>query len=148
MRTTLILAAAATLCACGESRPVAGGSSSGICPAGIEATFSSINQRLFQVTCTACHSGAQASSSGGLDLSGDPFGRLVNIPAQNIQGSAVLSRVAPGDPDGSLLYQKLLIGATRSPQFGEGMPLGAPGTVCQQTRDAIRSWILAGALDN
>ena len=150
MRTTLLLAAAAVLCACGESRPVAGASSSSVCPAGIQATFSSIDQSLFKVTCTACHNGAEATFSGGLDFSGDALTALVNVTAQNSQAQAGarpadLLRVKPGDPDNSLLYQKLLIGATPSPQYGFGMPLGDPGSVCQQARDAIRQWILAGA---
>ena len=51
----------------------------GICPPGIQPTYSSIDQSFFKVSCTACHSGAQATSSGGLDLSGDAFSALVNI---------------------------------------------------------------------
>ena len=151
MRTTLLLAAAAVLCACGESRPITANSSSGICQQGIQPTLSSIEQNLFQVACISCHSAALAPSSGGLDLSGDSFLALVNVPAQNIQAQQPppgLLRVRPGDPDNSLLWQKLLIGATPSPQFCQGMPLNSPGSVCQETRDAVRNWILNGALDN
>jgi hypothetical protein len=145
----MLLAAATALCACGESRPIAD-NSSGICQTGIQPTLSSIEQNLFQVACISCHSGALAASSGGLDLSGDSFGRLVNVPAVNQQAQQPppgLLRVRPGDPDNSLLWQKLVIGAT-NPQFGQGMPLNSPGSVCQETRDAVRNWILAGALDN
>jgi hypothetical protein len=153
MRTKLALVLAAALCACGESRPVAAGSSSAVCPSVIQPIYSSIDQSLLKVTCTQCHSGSLAASSGGLDMSGDAFGQLVGVVAQNSQAQpgsrpAGLLRVKPGDPDNSLLYQKVLIGTAPSPQFGEGMPLDNPGSVCQQTRDAIRDWILAGALRN
>jgi hypothetical protein len=150
MRPALLPFAAVALFACGESRPVSS-SSSGICPPGIQAAFSSIDQSLLKVTCTACHSGSLAASSGGMDLSGDAFAALVNVPANNFQASSPppnLLRVRPGDPDASLLYQKLLIGQTPSPQFGQGMPLTSPGSVCQQARDAVRAWILAGAARN
>ena len=125
----------------------------GICPPGIQPTYSSIDQSFFKVSCTACHSGAQATSSGGLDLSGDAFSALVNVTAQNSQAQsgsrpAGLLRVKPGDPDNSLLYQKLLIGPTPSPEFGDGMPLNSPGSVCQETREAVRLWIASGAPRN
>jgi hypothetical protein len=100
----------------------------GICPPGIQPTYSSIDQSLLKVSCIARHSGAQAASSGGLDCSGDAFSALVDVTAQNSQaqpGSRPpgLLRVKPGDPDNSLLYQKLVIGPT-SPEFGEGRPDG------------------------
>ena len=146
----LLLAAVAALCACGESRPI---SSTPTCPANVAATFSSIDQKLFKVTCTACHVGGLAQSSGGLDLSGDAYSALVNVTAQNFAAApgarpSGLLRVKPGDPGSSLLYQKLLIGTTPSPQYGEGMPLNSPGSVCQQVRDAVRDWIASGALNN
>jgi hypothetical protein len=140
---------AGVLAACGDARQVTSTSNNTICPSGIQPTLSSIDQQLFKPNCTACHAGAAAQSSGGLDLSGDPYDVLVNVTAQNIQAESAsrpagLLRVKPGDPNNSLLYQKLIIGPT-SPQFGEGMPLGLPGTVCQQTVDVVRSWIAAGA---
>jgi hypothetical protein len=151
MRANLVpVALVAALCACGDARPILSSPAS-VCPAGIQPTLSSLDQKLFKVTCTLCHSGATAQSSGGLDFSVDnTFAQLVNVTAQNSQalaGSrpAGLLRVKPGDPDNSLLYQKVLIGGVPSPQFGEGMPLNAPGSVCQETRDAIRGWIAAGA---
>ena len=136
--------------ALGRIAPVA---QAGICPPGIQPTYSSLDQSFFKVSCTTCHSGAQAASSGGLDFSGDAFGALVNVTAQNSQAQpgsrpAGLLRVKPGDPDNSLLYQKLLIGPTPSPAFGEGMPLDSPGSVCQETREAVRLWIASGAPRN
>ncbi len=124
-----------------------------ICPPGIQPTYSSLDQSFFKVSCTACHSGALAASSGGLDLSGDAFSALVDVTAQNSQaqpGSAPagLLRVKSGDPGASLLYQKLLIGPTPSPEFGEGMPLNSPGSVCKETRDAVQQWIASGAPRN
>lgn len=146
----LLLAAVATLCACGDARSL---STPLTCPAGVDATLSSIDQKLFKVTCTACHAGSLAQSSGGLDLSGDAYTALVNVTAQNFAATPSarplgLLRVKPGDPEGSLLHHKLNTGTTPSPQYGEGMPLNAPGSVCQQVKDAVRDWIAGGALNN
>ena len=127
MRTSVALAAAA-LCACGESRPVAG-SSLPICPSAIQATYTSIDQTLLKVHCTACHTGQQAR--GLLDLSGDAYDALVGFPAQNVGASTPppgLLRVKPGDPDTSLLWQKLVIDGV-SPLYGSGMPQNAPAEV-------------------
>ena len=121
-----------------------------ICPPGIQPTYPSIAQALFAPSCTSCHAGALAPSSGGLDLSGDAFAALVNVVAQNSQAEPAsrppgLLRVRPGDPEGSLLYQKLLIGPTPSPTFGGGMPPASPGQVCQAVREAVRQSIASGA---
>ena len=156
MNRSLALLAAATLSACGEARPPADGSASasgGTCPTGVDATLSSIDLKLLKVICTACHAGSLAASSGGLDLSGSAYAALVNVPANNIAADPAarppaLLRVRPGDPAGSLLYQKLLISTTPSPQFGQGMPLTAPGSVCEPVREAIRAWIAGGAPDD
>jgi hypothetical protein len=153
MEAKVLLAAVVALCACGGSQPSSPASPSSICPSGVTAAFSSIDQKLLKVTCTACHAGALAQSSGGLDLSGDAYAALVNVTAQNLQADPGarpqgLLRVKPSDPLNSLLYQKLLIGTARSPQYGEGMPLNAPGSVCQQVRDALRDWIASGAPNN
>jgi hypothetical protein len=139
------------LAACGDARPIVGATTTPqVCPSGMQPTLSSISQLLFQPNCTSCHTTATAQFTGGLDLTGDPYDRLVNVTAENTQAQpasrpAGLLRVKPGDPDNSLLYQKLVTGATPSPQYGEGMPLDRPGTVCQQTIDTVRSWIAAGA---
>jgi hypothetical protein len=109
-----------------------------------------------------CHAGAAVSSSGALDLSGDAFAALVNVPAENATAkSSGLLRVRPGDPEHSFLYLKLTLsypGASPSqqglsPRNGgrcTGMCDRMPAGVAQPPLDAllvqtIRNWIAAGA---
>jgi hypothetical protein len=40
---------------------------------------------------------------------------------------------------------KVTLGPTPSPQYGSGMPLNAPGSICREVQDAIRAWIANGA---
>ena len=145
MRATVLLAVLpAALCACDAAQPVA--STSGpICPSSIQPTLSSIDRLLFKVTCTACHT--PPVPQGLLDLSGDAYAALVDVPAQNVGASTPplgLLRVKPGDPDNSLLWRKLVTAGV-SPLYGSGMPQNAPGTVCQAATDAVRTWIANGA---
>jgi hypothetical protein len=100
----------------------------------IPATFSSINQRLFQVGCnfTSCHDASAGHDQGSLDLATDPYRALLGAdglgaPAQNIKGTATgMLRVKPGDPEHSL-------------------PETAPGSVHQNALNAVYQWIAAGA---
>jgi hypothetical protein len=124
-----------------------------ICPAGVTATFSSINTNLFQVSCgtggAGCHSSAGAMYSGGLDLQANGYAGLVNAPGNNIAGSATgLIRVKPRDPANSFLLIKLITAVGNDPQYGSGMPFSAPGQVCPAVRDTIAAWIDAGAPNN
>lgn len=134
-----------TTCASGGCQP-------GTCPP-LEPTFDSIDTKLFKGSCvfSSCHSTTGSSEAGGLDLEADPYHALLGsdgkgAPAKNmgVMNGPPLLRVKPGDPDGSLLVHKLEIGDS-DPMYGQGMPLGAAGTVCQGARDAIRQWILCGA---
>jgi len=125
----------------------------------VPATFSSINQRLFQVGCnfTSCHDASAGHDQGSLDLATDPYRALLGAdglgaPAQNIKGSATgLLRVKPGDPDHSLLWIKLnlaLPAKVADSMYGEAMPETAPGSVHQNVLDAVYQWIAAGAQNN
>jgi len=147
MRTLPFLALCAWLAACGGKEHTPDPPAT-FCPAGIGPTFSSIDQALLKPRCTACHS---ATLKGGLlDLSGDAYAAMVNIPAQNVAASAPpagLLRVKPGDAAASLLWQKLA-NKDVSAQFGAGMPQDAPGTVCPAAVEAVRQWIAAGAARN
>ena len=86
--------------------------------------------------CLTCHN--TAAKLGGLDLSVEPGEALVGVPSS--QWPEIL-RVAPGDPDASLLYQKLT--GTQGPERGAQMPLGSqldPAIIA-----SVRAWIAAGA---
>jgi hypothetical protein len=102
----------------------------------------------------ACHSSAGSTDSGELDLADDPYADLLGRdgtgePASNIAGRARnLKRVVPGDPDHSLLVIKLQTKRSDDPDYGSGMPLPSPGSVCPATLAAIRAWIANGATNN
>ncbi|MDH5675482.1 MAG: hypothetical protein OEZ06_25390 [Myxococcales bacterium] len=88
-----------------------------------------------------CH-GAYA---GGLDLTSEQaaYEDLVNAPATGLDCvDGNYSRVIPGEPDGSLLYIKLLA----SPPCGDEMPPSPTPLLPEGEIEAIRQWILGGAL--
>ena len=93
---------------------------------------------------TNCHSIAGAATSSGLVLAGDPYDRLVGRPSAD--GGFTL--VKPGDPDNSFLAIKLKLTTAFDPQYGSGMPPDFPGENCAAAQDAVRQWILAGAVRN
>jgi hypothetical protein len=100
------------------------------------AEFQSIQDNVLTPACTVCHSGASAPL--GLRLDADSsYALLVNAPSAEVPE---LLRVAPGDPDGSYLVQKL----EGTAAVGDRMPLDAPA-LPQSTIDVIRQWISDGA---
>jgi hypothetical protein len=94
-------------------------------------------QPIFNNRCTSCHA---INGDGSLDLrAGVSYGNLVNVLSLNYG----VTRVIPGDPDGSVLYGKV----SGNPVFGGRMPpTGAALTALQ--RQLIRTWILEGANNN
>ena len=92
-------------------------------------------QPIFDLRCAAvCHVGPLPN--GDLDLSaGNSFANLVDVPAT---GYANQIRVVPGDPNASLLFQKLI-----GDQFGNRMPLN--GALPDSQITTIRTWIEDGA---
>lgn len=115
------------------------------CTGGCEPTLTNVEREVFQISCDSgsCHSAVTAQQS--LDLSGDTFPELVNVPAVEKPGAL---RVVPGDPDRSFLMDKLLdrnlptsTAATRT-----RMPPTAPLT--EEQLDLVRAWIEAGARDD
>jgi hypothetical protein len=133
-----------------------------VCLADNSPTFANLRTNLFPVSCMGasfCHSTEQATSAtlrggGGLDLEADVYAHLLGTdgmgaPATNQEGETRnLVRVKPGDPDNSFLLIKLGLMTNNDAMYGSGMPYPTPGSVCPQTRAAIRSWIQAGALNN
>lgn len=149
-----------------------------VCPPDLDASFSDLLGRMFstQASCgtgTAfnCHSPTGASPSGvghGLNMalvdSGvegglDPaaiYAELINKKAANVGcipsevdgGCPNVDRVVPGDAGASLLYIKLTLTNTNNLLYGAGMPLNAPGSICPEALDAVKTWIEQGAKMN
>jgi hypothetical protein len=111
------------------------------------ATFSTLYDTIFApVGCAAafCH-GANAPA-GALQLGSRDraYEALVGVPAAGTAcADRGLLRVAPGEPQASLLLLKL----TTQPPCGLAMP--APDALLSDSQvAAIRRWIEVGALDN
>ncbi|MFT4622665.1 MAG: hypothetical protein ACI8PZ_001321 [Myxococcota bacterium] len=94
-------------------------------------------QAIINANCLACHG---ASALGGLELQTDPHAAIVGVTA-TIDPTWTL--VVPGDPDASLLLQK--IAGTQPAGAGTEMP---PGSGLDADLVAIvRTWIEDGATD-
>lgn len=133
----LIAAALAALLlpACGSS------TDPGDLPDPVDVSFAAQVQPIFDANCAGCHVGADPNPQGGLDLdSGQAWFSLVDVFSQGYPG---FRRVVPGEPDSSVLYQKLM----GNPDFGDRMPrLQAP--LPSRDISTIRVWIEEGAEDN
>jgi hypothetical protein len=113
----------------------------------LNPSFSSINANIFQTTdssgrsaCVTCHGGARPAS--GLDLSGNAYAALVNVPSREKPGQML---VEPGDADSSYLYQKLE-GTTGI--VGLRMPRNGPPYLTDGQIQVIERWIEEGAKNN
>jgi hypothetical protein len=113
--------------------------------------FAEINHQVFEPNCTfACHSGGEFAA-GGLDMKTEPYATLVGKRA--VAGackSSSLVRVAPGEPQQSLVYLKVVAKLEDEPApCGDGMPAGVDRhALTTDDVDAIASWIEGGALDD
>jgi hypothetical protein len=150
MHRGLALASIALLAfaACGDDDDDGGG------PATTStATFTRVRNEVLN-NCLGCHAAGAGyptatGAAANLDMTGtnaDVHGRLVNV--QSTFPRTPATRVAPGSPDGSLLYRKLLITNTTAnpdPALGAGLPLTAPGSLSQERKDLVRDWIQRGA---
>lgn len=100
-------------------------------------------QPLWTPTCTGCHNDSP-STFGSLSLEADSsYAALVNKSGVGVCSS--LKRVQPGQPDDSLLIQKISGESCggRMPQMDPEYFDKNPGELTR-----LRSWILAGALNN
>jgi mono/diheme cytochrome c family protein len=100
-------------------------------------SFSDDVQPIFDARCIVCHD--SDGPSGLTLLSGASYGELVGVTAA---GYTAL-RIAPGDPENSVLYNKI----TDSGLYGGIMPAVGPPLTAEQI-SAIATWIEEGALDN
>ncbi len=107
------------------------------------ATFTNV-WSLLTARCVDCHR-ADEGPEGALDLSTRSlaYAQLVGVAAAGPScGASGKTRVVAGDPDASLLYEKV----ATTPSCGNRMPEG--GTLSAASIDLIRRWILAGAKDD
>lgn len=106
----------------------------------LEATFSSLQARIFTPICTQCHAGASAPLGFSLEA-GVSFSNLIDVTSVEVPG---LMRVNPGQPDSSYIVLKV----EGAPGIvGGRMPLGLPPLSSEEIQ-AIRDWIADGALQN
>ncbi len=171
---TAFLVLALACSACGEGSPASpGAAGSGgdagageagyaVCPPAVKPNFESLLTTIFATpscgTTVAgnCHSASGSAPSGTGNLldftlgAGGVYAELVGdgggAPSADIAGSAGhIPRVSPFDAGASLLYIKLTLETPADPDYGAGMPLTAPGSVCPATLDAVKAWIDQGA---
>jgi mono/diheme cytochrome c family protein len=111
----------------------------------IEPKLSSIQQEIFDESCSApsCHG---SGKKGNLSLvAGNAFAQLVDVRSTvDKKNAPPFLRVKPGSPDSSLLFVKIIAPDTNQ---GEVMPKGTD-KLTQNSIDAIRRWILNGAPNN
>ncbi len=106
---------------------------------GIAPTFTNVWTTILEVKgCTGCHG---TGGSGKLSMP-DKCSAWTNLREQKAQGAACgssgLTRVVPGDPNASLLVQKV-----EGPSCGSKMPIG--GSLDATQINLVRAWIAAGA---
>jgi len=114
---------------------------------GLEPTFSSIQQHVFEATdsagraaCTSCHSDQGRTPAAGLNLRRETaYAQLVSVRSGQ---RSDLMRVSPGDPDNSYLVQKL---EGHSQITGQRMPRTGGPYLTDGQMMIIRRWIERGA---
>jgi hypothetical protein len=107
-------------------------------------TLTSLRETIFDASCTfsSCHG---AGAAAGLDLHAEDLHAELMGHESTLDPGMPL--VAPGDPEGSLLYRIL---ADCEPMLDSGvvvshMPKGAPTLLDGQVIAKLRAWIEAGA---
>jgi hypothetical protein len=106
----------------------------------IPSRLAAIETEVFTPSCTfsSCH--GATSPEQDMSLSSPAWGAIVGV--RSTEASDLL-RVAPGDPAGSYLWQKI---SNPSPQIGVRMPPDQPLSL--SAIEAIRAWIANGAANN
>ena len=129
----------------------------------LDPTFTNVYTTIIGQRCTGCHRpGGSGVVVGVLDMS-TPAAAFANLVGVNAQGTGAgmsgvtcasvmppLVRVAPGDANSSLLFNKVhsKLAATPAP-CGSPMPLPATAAPLTQAEvDLISAWVAAGALNN
>jgi hypothetical protein len=124
------------------------GGDGGTDPARAPTSFSRIQSQVFRTACVSCHTkGAPDATFSGLVLDDDvAYANLVGVQSTHVNARADgLLRVAPGDPDKSLLLHKLhLDGGHHARDYGSPMPIGGQPLSVGQLK-FVEEWIAAGA---
>ena len=94
---------------------------------------------VFKTSCVMCH--LPGTEPGGLAL--HPKGGYANLVGVKSTQSPLL-RVAPGSPEDSYLYRKLIGTQVAAGGTGERMPFG-DSSLSNEQIDVIRRWIADGA---
>ena len=98
--------------------------------------------QILSTTCDSCHRGAAPAGSLSLEPTRS-YAALVNVPA--VAACTTQLRVKPGDPDGSVLIQRMI-----GTSCGQRMPV--PETTyfdrVPEELAIIRTWIQNGAPEN
>jgi hypothetical protein len=148
-----------------EPADAGGDATASVCPPGITNSFNSILSTMLATSSCGtdrpynCHSATGASPQGTgnlLDFTASAatvYKELLGPAgtgrwAANLQGTARVEEVVPGDASASFLYIKLQLPTAMDPQYGECMPVGSPNAVCPAALDAVRYWIEQGAVQN
>ena len=99
--------------------------------------LSAIETEIFAHNCTlsSCH--GAVSPQEGMSLVSPTQATLIGVPSTEVPD---MVRIAPGNPDGSYLLQKI---SSTTPLDGVRMPPDQP--LPANKIDAIRAWIAAGA---
>lgn len=106
-------------------------------PTNVPVSFAADVQPIFDANCinpASCHG---VMPSGSLSLDADAYANLVGVQA-HIDGS--LTRVIAGDPDNSLLMNKI----DYEPPPTGGIPMPTGGMMPEETRGVVRAWIEQG----
>ncbi len=111
-------------------------------------SFTSVRETVIAASCqfSACHDAQGAAA--GLDLETDPYAALLTRSA--VSADVDLPLIAPGDPEGSWLYQLL---SRCQPVDDAGnvvasMPRNSPILLDQGVVAKVRAWIENGARDD
>jgi len=142
--SSLLLSLGLSMVGCGDSSACPSGEveCDGACIPEIEPTLTSIQSRIFDVSCaaSACHDAELPQQM--LDLSSLEASEtnLINVASEQVPS---LLRVAPGDSAASYLMNKLL-GKDMAPDTTR-MPQLVPDGLCSAKIDAVELWIDDGA---
>lgn len=137
MRFRLAVVSLLLLASCGKLKELPTDPGSGTPPPDPTATFTRVKAEILP-TCAAagCH-GTIAPQESLVLAPNTAYANIVNVPS--VENSSI-KRVAPGDPNNSYLYRKLL----GSGITGDRMPLGGPYLSDAQI-GLVRDWIRRGA---
>jgi hypothetical protein len=136
-----VVIAALGAASCDESLREVTGPSPDLVP-----TLASIQKEIFETTdlagrnsCVSCHTNVGRFPPMGLNLAGDSYAALVNVPSRE---RPALMLVEPGDPENSYLIHKI---EGRSGIVGTKMPFNGPPFLTPGQILVVKRWIELGA---